>query len=321
MRIGIDIMGGDFAPDSAIAGTNLARREVPDDVELVLFGDEKSIIQYQKNNGFNFDGMKIQHCAENIDMSDHPYKAFFTKKQSTISQGFRHLRNGSIDAFCSAGNTGAMMIGATQVINPIPGIIRPAIGAMIPTLNGKHSLLLDVGINPDSRPDVLYQYGIIGKAYIKSMNGIKDPRVALINIGKEGEKGNLTTKSAYHLMEDSEDFTFVGNVESNEIFIDPGAEVLVCDGFIGNIILKEAEGFYQVIKSRKIEDDFFELFNFENFGGTAILGINKPVVVGHGISNDIAIKNMILHTCEVSRNNLVNYIKEAIEQWEISERQ
>jgi len=321
MRIGIDIMGGDFAPGSTIAGSILARKEIPEEVELVLFGDRESIIQHQDNNGLTFRGMDIHHCAERIEMSDQPHKAFFQKKQSTINQGFRHLRNGNIDAFCSAGNTGAMMIGATQVINPIPGIIRPAIAVNIPNLTGNYSILLDVGINPDSRPDVLYQYGIIGKAYVKSMNGIYEPRVGLINIGKEEEKGNLTSKSAYQLMNDSDDFSFVGNIESNEIFTDPGAEVLVCDGFVGNVILKEAEGFYQVIKSRKITDDFFELFNFENFGGTAILGVNKPVVVGHGISNDIAIKNMILHTWEVSKNNLVNHIKEGIEKWEISERQ
>ncbi len=321
MRIGIDIMGGDFAPGSTIAGSFLARKEIPEDVELVLFGDKEAIIQQQDSNGLTFKGMDIVHCSEKIEMSDQPHKAFFQKKLSTINQGFRQLRNGNIDAFCSAGNTGAMMIGATQVINPIPGIIRPAIAVVLPNLSGKYSILLDVGINPDSRPDVLYQYGIIGKAYAKSMNGITEPRVGLINIGKEEEKGNLTTKSAYQLMNDSDDFLFVGNVESNEIFTDPGAEVLVCDGFVGNVILKEAEGFYQVIKKRKITDDFFELFNFENFGGTAILGVNKPVVVGHGISNDIAIKSMILHTWEVSKNNLVNYIKEAIEKWEISERQ
>lgn len=314
-------MGGDYAPDSTIAGSFLARKEIPGDVELILFGNEETILQYQKDNGLSLEGMVIHHCPEVVEMKDHPYKAFFQKKESSIYQGFSHLRKGEIDSFCSAGNTGAMMIGATQVINPIPGIIRPAIAALIPNLTKNHSVLLDVGINPDSRPDVLYQYGIIGKAYVKSMNGIKEPKIGLINIGKEEEKGNLTSKSAYQLMNESDDFVFSGNVEGNEIFTNPGADVLVCDGFVGNVILKEAEGFYQVIKSRKITDDFFELFNFENFGGTPILGVNKPVIVGHGISNQTAIKNMVLHTWDVSRNNLVNFIKEAIEKWEISERQ
>lgn len=313
MRIGIDIMGGDFAPQSAIAGTFLARNDIPDDVEIVLFGKEESIIQECTNNGFDVNKVSIFHCSETIDMSDHPYRSFFTKKDSTITQGFRELKQGNIDGFCSAGNTGAMMIGATQVINSIPGIIRPAIAVKVPNIAGYPSVLLDVGINPDSRPDVLYQYGIMGKAFVKSLNGLKEPRVGLINIGKEEEKGNLTSKSTYQLMTESTDFEFAGNVEGNEIFTNPGAEVLVTDGFVGNIILKEAESFYQVIKSRKIEDDFFEMFNFENFGGTIILGINKPVVVGHGISKEKAIKNMILHTFEVINNNLISHIKEAFE--------
>ena len=313
MRIGIDIMGGDFAPQSTIAGSILARNDIPENIELVLFGDEESIIQDCRYNGFDVKTITIFHCPEAIDMSDHPYKAFFAKKNSSIHQGFRQLKEGKIDAFCSAGNTGAMMIGATQVINSIPGVIRPAIAVKIPNLKGKPTVLLDVGINPDSRPDVLYQYGMLGRAYARSLNGMEEPRVGLINIGKEEEKGNLTSKSAYQLMYESADFIFSGNVEGHEILIDPQAEVLVCDGFVGNIILKEAESFYHVIKNRNIEDDFFEMFNFENFGGTAILGINKPVVVGHGISNNIAIKNMILHTRDVLMNNLVSYIKEAFE--------
>ena len=306
-------MGGDFAPKSTIAGGILARNDIPDDTELVFFGDKESIIQECLNNGFDVNRVQVIHCQEKIEMNDHPYKAFFTKKQSSIYQGFRLLREGGIDAFCSAGNTGAMMIGASQVITAIPGIIRPAIAANVPNLAGRHAVLLDVGLNPDSRPDVLYQYGILGRAYAKSLNGFTEPRVGLINIGKEEEKGNLTSKSAYQLMNEATDFEFAGNIEGNEIFLDPGVEVLVCDGFVGNIILKEAESFYKLIKSRNINDDFFELFNFENFGGTAILGINKPVIVGHGISNEIAIKNMILHAREVANNNLVNTIKAALE--------
>jgi len=305
-------MGGDFAPESTISGSYLARKELPEDLELVLFGNRESIIRFCENNGFDINRVSIFHCSDQIQMSDNPYKAFFTKKDSGIYQGFRELKAGNIDGFCSAGNTGAMMIGATQVINSIPGIIRPAIAAEVPNLTGKHSVLLDVGINPDSRPDVLYQYGILGRAYSMSLNGVLDPRVGLINIGKEEEKGNLTSKSAFQLMIDSSDFTFAGNIEGHEILTDPSADVLVCDGFIGNIILKQTESFYQVIKNRKIDDDFFEMFNFENFGGTAILGVNKPIVVGHGISNDKAIKNMVIHTWKVVKKNLVNYIKEAL---------
>jgi len=308
MRIGIDIMGGDFAPDSTVSGAILAQKEIPQDVKLVLFGDKESIIR-GTDNGFDFSGMDIVETSEVITMNDHPYKAFFSKKNSSISKGFKQLKSGQIDAFCSAGNTGAMMIGATQVINVIPGIIRPSIAARIPNLAGTPLLLIDVGLNPDSRPDVLYQYGIIGKVYAKSLFGIEDPKIGLVNIGSEEEKGNLATKAAFQLMKDAIDFNFIGNVEANEIFTDPRCNVLVSDGFVGNVILKEAEGFYKLIKSRKINDDFFELFNFENFGGTPILGVCKPVVVGHGISNDVAIKNMILHTWEVLKSKLVENLK------------
>ncbi len=308
MRIGIDIMGGDFAPDSTISGVKLALKEITDDTQLVLFGGKESIIR-SSDNGFDLSKVEVVNASESILMSDHPYKSFFSKKESSIYKGFQQLKSGEIDAFCSAGNTGTMMIGATQVIHVIPKIIRPSISAKIPNLAGTPLILLDVGLNPESRPDVLYQYGIIGKIYAESLFKIKSPKVGLVNLGSEEEKGNLTTKATYHLMKDSQDFNFVGNIEANAIFDDPGVNVLVCDGFVGNVILKTTEGFYKLIKSRKLSDDFFELFNFENFGGTPILGVNKPVVVGHGISNNIAIKNMILHTYEVLKNELVNNIK------------
>jgi glycerol-3-phosphate acyltransferase PlsX len=313
MRIGIDIMGGDFAPEAAVLGSFLARNKIPAGVELVLFGHKESITRIAGDNGFSVNGLEIIPTTEVISMCDNPYKAFISKKESGIVKGFKALKTGEIDGFCSAGNTGAMMIGASQVINVIPGVIRPAIAARLPNTNGHDALLLDVGLNPDSRPDVLYQYGILGKSYAQSIYKIQDPRVGLVNIGSEEEKGNLTVKSTYQLMKDCNDYNFVGNIEANNFFTDPGAEVMVCDGFIGNIILKEAEGLYKLLKKRNIEDEFFEKFNFENFGGTPILGINKPVVVGHGISNDVAIKNMILHTLEVVQNNLITNIKVAIE--------
>jgi len=313
MRIGIDIMGGDYAPRSTISGSFLALDDLPDDTNLVFYGNQKSILQTCTEEGFDADRISIVHCPETISMADHPYKSFASKKESGIYKAFHDLKSDQIDAFCSAGNTGAMMIGATQVINSIPGIIRPAIAANLPNLKNKPSILLDVGINPDTRPDVLYQYGLIGKAYARSLNGIKNPRVGLVNIGKEEEKGNLTVKSAYQLMSDTDEYHFIGNVEGHELLIDPLAEVLVCDGFAGNIILKEAESFYQIIKSRKIDDDFFEMFNFENFGGTAILGVNKPVIVGHGISGPKAIKNMIIHSRDVYINKLITFIKKELE--------
>jgi phosphate acyltransferase len=312
MRIGIDIMGGDYAPEAAVTGSFLARDQVPEDAELFLFGDKESIIRIAGDNGFDVNTVTIVPTTEVISMSDHPYKAFLSKKDSSIYQGFRYLRKEMIDGFCSAGNTGAMMIGATQVITVLPGIIRPAIAGIIPNLTEKPCLLLDVGINPDARPDVLNQYGLIGKIYAQSIFGVENPRIGLVNIGTEEEKGNLVSKSAFQLMKDTKDYNFVGNVEANELFTDPRADVLVCDGFIGNIILKEAEGFYKLIKAKNLGNGFFESFNFENFGGTPVLGVNKPVVVGHGISNAKAIKNMVLHTYQTAKSQMIYNLNSAI---------
>jgi phosphate acyltransferase len=311
MRIGIDIMGGDYAPLATVKGTFLALEEVDSDIELVLFGNSESIIRIAGENNFDIKrkNIEIVHCTETIDMDEQPYKAFTKKIDSGIVKGFRWLKNNEIDAFCSAGSTGAVMIGAVQMVNAIPGIIRPAVAAFLPNMEGTQSVLLDVGLNPDSRPDVLYQYGILGSAYATAINKISNPRVALINIGSEEEKGNLITKSAYQLMKDSSDFSFYGNVEGMDLFYNSVAEVLVCDGFVGNVILKEAEGFYRLIKKRNINDEFFETFNFENFGGTPVLGINKPVIVGHGISGERAIKNMILQAVSVTGSNLIESIK------------
>jgi glycerol-3-phosphate acyltransferase PlsX len=221
------------------------------------------------------------------------------------------LAAGALDGFCSAGNTGAMMIGAIQIITSIPGIIRPAIAAPIPNIEGTSSLLLDVGLNPDARPDVLYQYGSIGTIYSELVHGNEEPGVALLNVGIEENKGNLVTKSAYQLMKEAP-YNFLGNIEANEMFVSSRADVIVTDGFIGNIMLKQAEAFYKVVTRKQIGNGYFEMFNFENFGGTPVLGVNAPLLIGHGISNEKAIKNMLLHTADVVGAGLVKRIKEEL---------
>jgi len=311
MRIGIDIMGGDFAPEAAVLGAILAHKELSENERLVLIGDQVKIREILKRENVSSDNFDIVHASEVIEMGDHPAKAFSRKQDSSITVGFHLLASGNIDGFASAGNTGAMLVGAMQAAKSIPGVIRPVITAAIPKPNGGFSIMLDVGINPDAKPDVLYQYAILGSIYAENVYGIKNPKVALMNIGSEEEKGNLVTKSAFELMKDSSDFNFVGNVEGNNIFDEDKADVIVCDGFVGNIILKEAEAFYVLIKKRKIADEFFEKFNYENYGGTPILGVNKNIVIGHGISREKAIKNMILHTKIVAEARLSDKIKEA----------
>ncbi len=312
MRIGIDIMGGDFSPGAAIEGSLLASKELPPDVEIILIGDRALITKYADEKACDISIFEIIHTGQWLRMGDHPLKALKKMPGASIFLGQRLLKNKELDGFCSAGNTGAMLVGAMQIVTPIPGVIRPAISAVIPNHEGPDSVILDVGLNPDARPDVLYQYGILGSLYAQLVNDIANPRVALLNIGEEEEKGNLVTRSTYQLMEDNDDFNFIGNMEANALFLKAGTDVLVCDGFVGNIVLKEAEAFYNLISSRNVCNGYFEMFNFENFGGTPVLGVKAPLVIGHGISNDRAVKNMIIQTRNVIESELVNNITETL---------
>ena len=314
MRIGIDMMGGDYAPGSAIRGAILARESLPVDVEIVLIGNKDILARYSEEQQLDVSGLSIVHTEDAVAMEDHPLKVFKEKPQAGLFLGQRLLIDGSLDGFCSAGNTGAMMVGAMQIITSIPGIIRPAIAATIPNVEGTQAVILDVGLNPDARPDVLYQYGSIGTIYSNLVHRIVDPTVALLNVGIEESKGNMVTRSAYQLMKESSNYNFIGNIEANEMFVSTRADVIVTDGFIGNIMLKQAEAFYKVVSLKSVGNGYFELFNFENFGGTPVLGVNAPLLIGHGISNDKAIKNMLLHTVDVVGAKLVNKIKEELDR-------
>jgi glycerol-3-phosphate acyltransferase PlsX len=310
MKVGLDIMGGDFAPEATVKGAILASESISREVKLVLIGDEQKITATEEFKKVDSSKIEILHTPEYIGMGEHPAKAFSKKPNASIVLGYKLLQSGKIDGFASAGNTGAMLVGAMHVVKSIPGIIRPCITVAIPKPNNKHTLVLDVGINPDSKPDVLYQYAILGTLYAKHMYNNPSPRVGLLNIGTEEEKGNLLTKSTYQLMKDTSDFNFIGNVEGNNIF-DDDVDVIVCDGFIGNVIIKQIEGFYEILRQRIPSNNFLENYNYVNYGGTPILGINAPVIIGHGISNEIAIKNIILNTINVINANLINTFKEA----------
>jgi glycerol-3-phosphate acyltransferase PlsX len=311
MKIGVDAMGGDYAPDAIVKGAIQAQKELLPSERIVLFGDKQKIEAVFEAENANISDFEIVHCSEVIEMGEHPAKTFSKKTDSSITVGFSWLAHGKIDGFASAGNTGAMLVGTMYTIKSVPGIIRPSIATYIPVSENKFNLLLDVGINPDCRPDVLFQYGILGSIYSKLIFGNTNPRVGLLNIGEEEEKGNLISKSTYELMKDNNNFNFVGNVEGNQLFSNKKADVVVCDGFVGNVVLKEAEAFYHLLQERNISDPFFDMFNFENYGGTPILGVNAPVIIGHGVSNAMAIKNMIFQTRTVISSNLCQKIKEA----------
>lgn len=312
MRIGLDILGGDFAPDATIGGALLAVKELPASVQLVLIGDEELIkdkLGKEKSPAKNFE---IVHAPEVIGMGEHPTKAFSQKPNSSIATGFRLLKEKKLDGFASAGNTGAMLVGSMFSVKTIPGVIRPSITSVLPKEPGGFGLILDVGTNADCKPDVLYQFAILGSIYAEHVYKIPSPKVALLNIGEEAEKGNLVAQAAYHLMKDTKEFNFVGNVEGRDLFNDR-ADVIVCEGFTGNIVLKEAEAFFTLMAKHKILNDYFRRFNYENYGGSPILGINACVVIGHGISNVKAIKNMVKLTYEVAEARLPELIAKAFQ--------
>ena len=312
MRLGLDTFGGDFAPDSTILGAIEARRELPKDIIIILIGDEKFSREKIQSQGGNPEDFEFIHTTERIEMGEHPAKAFKSKPKSSISLGFHYLKTGELDSFASAGNSGAMMVGSMFTIQAIPGVIRPSVTSAIPCPDGSMTIVLDVGINADCKPDVLYQFGILGSIYAKEVFSIEDPKVGLLSMGEEEEKGTMQVQAAHQLMKDSRDFNFIGNVEGRDLFSEE-VNVIVTDGFTGNVMLKEAEAFYSMIKKRGIDDDFFNRLNYEIYGGTPVLGVNGNVIIGHGISSARAIKNMIVHSLDVSKAQLAGKIKTAFQ--------
>lgn len=311
MKIGIDVLGGDFAPEANLEGAVLAKQELGDRATIVLIGDQNVIFDGLSALNVSIDDFEVVHAPDVITMHDHPTRAIPQKPNSSISVGFDLLANGKIQAFSSTGNTGAMLVGSMYKINTIPGVIRPCITSTLPCTDGSEAVLLDVGSNADCKPDVLYQFAVIGSLYAKHVQGKENPSVALLSIGEEESKGNLLTQSVHKLLSDSSDeLNFIGNVEGRDLFTGK-ADVIVCDGFTGNIVLKEAEGMYAIMKKRGIKDEFFDRFNYENYGGTPILGVKGNVIIGHGISSKIAVKNMILHSYEVASSGLTSKINQA----------
>lgn len=307
MKVGIDIMGGDFAPVETVKGAIEARRELADNVELVLIGDQDKINEILQQENFPAEKFRIVHAPEVIGMAEHPTKAIQQKQKSSIAIGFHLLKEGKIDSFASAGNTGAMLVGSMFSIKAVNGILRPAIASPLPKFKGGWGLILDVGVNADCKPEVLQQFAILGSIYAENIMHIKNPKVGLMNIGEEEEKGNLLVKETHQLLKGMSEINFIGNVEGRDLFNEM-ADVVVCDGFTGNVILKEAESFYAMIRRRGIRDEYFDRFDYEDYGGTPVLGINGNVIIAHGISKAKAIKNMILLSRDVVEAKLAEKI-------------
>ncbi len=292
ITIGLDMMGGDFAPLEALKGTAIFLAENSTNTQLVLIGNEAKINEVLATYPLPTTAYSIVHAAQVIEMHEHPTKALKEKPQSSIAVGFQLLATAKIDAFISAGNTGAMMVGALFSIKKIEGILRPTIGAYMPRENGSLGLLVDVGLNADCKPENLNQFAILGSLFAEHVLHITNPKVGLVNLGQEEGKGNILAQATYPLLKENSHINFVGNIEGRDILLNK-ADVMVCEGFTGNVVLKMAESIYDIVKRRKIKDEHFERFNFETYGGVPVLGVEKPVIIGHGISCATAFNNMI----------------------------
>jgi len=311
MRIGLDAMGGDFAPKAIVLGAILAQKELPIEDRIVLFGNRALIEEEIKSNDASVDDFDIVNAEDIIDMHDKPIRALANKPNSSIALGFQYLKEGKINTFASAGNTGVMLVGTMYSVGVIEGILRPCLAALLPKEKGGVTVLVDVGVNPDAKPELIYQFGLLGSIYAKHTLKIENPRVGLLNIGEEDEKGNAQCLASHQLMKDSKDFNFLGNAEPIEIFKD-NFDVIACDGFVGNLIMKHTEAFARTMVKGGMINDFIKNCNYEIYGGLPLLGANGVVIIGHGISNKKAIKTMVLQSKSIYNSHINEHIDKVL---------
>ncbi|WP_374056624.1 phosphate acyltransferase PlsX [Rossellomorea sp. FM04394] len=324
MKLAVDAMGGDHAPKEIVLGVKRALKEF-NDIEVLLFGDESQIKQYISP----VDRLTIVHTDEVIEGTDEPVRAIKRKKNASMVLMAQAVQNGEADACISAGNTGALMTAGLFIVGRIDGIERPALAPTLPTLDGRGFLMLDLGANVDAKPEHLLQYAIMGSIYAEKVRGINNPRVGLLNIGTEDKKGNELTKKSFQLLKDAP-VHFVGNVESRDLLEGP-ADVVVTDGFTGNMVLKTIEGtalsVFSMLKktftaSTKnklaaglVKNDLKQMKNmldYTEYGGAGLFGLKAPVIKAHGSSNEVALYNAMRQAREMVRNNVSNTIKDAI---------
>lgn len=326
LKIIVDAFGGDNAPLEILKGAELAVNELG--YEIIVVGIRDEIERVCRENNISLNHMEIVHSDDVISMEDKPTDIMKAKKESSMAVGLRLLKEGRGDAFVSAGNSGALAVGATLIVRRITGIKRCAFAPVIPKDSG-HFMLIDSGANVECRPEMLKQFGIMGSIYMKNVMNVSNPRVGLANVGSEPTKGNELYKEAYKLLKES-DINFIGNVEAREIPID-GADVIVADGFTGNIILKFYEGMAKAIfgkfkdilmKNAKtklaalmIKSDLKLLkkqSDYKEYGGAPVIGISKPVFKAHGSADAKTFKNAIRLAGEYVKQNVVGLISESI---------
>jgi phosphate acyltransferase len=328
IRIAVDAMGGDTAPESQVLGGIQAAKELIDKVEVILVGDEKKMKDILQTNNSSLENLHIVNASEVITMHDSPSDAFKVKPDSSLTVGLKLQLDEKADALISAGNTGAVLSAATLLLGRIKGVSRPSIGSFFPTDAGK-TMVFDVGATVDCRPNHLLEFAKMGSIYMSRIFDIPNPRVAILSVGEEKSKGNELSLEASKLLENS-GLNFIGNLEGRDV-LRGKAEVIVCDGFIGNIVLKFAESVLDVLKSKfkqyseksiwnKVKvalsygtlKDVIKDFDYQGYGGVPLLGVNGVAIIGHGKSTPLAVKNMIIRAYETVLKGVNKEIESAI---------
>ncbi len=336
--VGVDAMGGDSAPSIEVQGAIDAARDLAGSVRIVLVGDEEKIRERLDRKLAAELGIVVSPSTEQISMAEAAALSYRRKQNSSIAVVTRLMRDGEIDAIVSAGNTGAVVTACTLSLGRIPGVQRAAIAVLVPTPAG-HTILMDVGATSDCKPIHLYQFAVMGMVYNREIYGVSSPRVGLLNIGEEDSKGSDLAVQAYKLLNDARPgMNFIGNVEGRDI-LKGTADVVVCDGFTGNVILKFAESVVgmvmqsvrgQMERNLKIRLGAMLLkpvfkqiktrFNYEEYGGAPLLGINGTCVISHGSSSALAIRNAIRVAAESARSQVTHRIKEELDREQAERR-
>ena len=313
MNIAIDVMGGDYAPEAVIDGIIESIDLLTNRETILAIGPQDTINNLFKSRNFSSSQVRVIHAEQVIEMGEHPTKALSQKPNSSIGIGFSLLKEGKADVFASAGNTGAMMVGSLFSVKTINGIQRPAIAGFVPQVDGRYAIMLDIGANADCKPEMLAQWAELGSIYFESTTGQSNPRVGLMNIGEEEQKGSILAQGTHALLKENSNLNFIGNIEGKDLFRNK-ADVIVTDGFTGNIVLKMGESIYNIMKEQGMMNDFVENTNYENYGGSPIIGINGNVIIAHGASSPKAIKNMIKLCKSVVDSNVCQKIKAKFEE-------
>ncbi len=334
MLILVDAMGGDNAPREIVHGCMDAINE-HDDFDILLVGDKDKINSILKEKDFSNKRLDVYHATEAITNEDSPVKAIKRKKDSSIVVGLEMLKDKKADAFLSAGNTGALMAGSKIILGMIEGVDRPALMSFLPTSKGL-SVIVDAGANTMCKPGNLLQFGVMGSLYISEVFGVKNPKVGIVNVGAEENKGNDLVKSSYTMLKQA-NINFIGNIEGRQV-LDGDADVIVCDGFVGNVLIKTLEGaagyLFGSIKDifnknfltkisallvKKELKNFKKHMDYTEYGGVPLLGVNGKVIKAHGSSNAKAIKNAVIRAKSYVKSNVLEQIREDFKNMEVED--